>query len=115
MSVPVVNLELVKGEDNFFDLDLSTDIDAGDQVWFTAKYRRSDVTPALAYTRASGIVDVAVGSGQCQVQVPAADCDDLEGRALIYDVKVKKADVDQVSTAVTGVIRMIDPVNTTAT
>lgn len=115
MTVPIVDLELIKGEENFFDLDLSTDLDAGDLVWFTAKRRRSDTSPALAYTRGSGIVDVDVGTGKCQVQVPAADSVNLEGLALLYDVKVKKADVDQVSTAVTGVIRMVTPINTTAT
>lgn len=104
------DLVLVKGEDNFFDIDLSADLDAADEIWFTAKYRKSDVDAdaALSLTRGSGIIDVDTAAGKAQIKVTRAQATGLQGRALVYDVKVRKADVDQVTTVVTGVIRMIE-------
>lgn len=116
MTVPVVDLELHKSEDNFFDIDVTSDLDAGDMVWFTAKYRKSDTDAeaALQLTRGAGITDVDPATGKCQVKVTKAQSAPLEGRGLLYTVKVRKADVGQVTTVVTGTIRLVDAINTGA-
>ena len=117
MTLSTTTLELNVGESNTFEIDLNTDLDVGDEVWFTAKYNRADVTPVIQKTRSGGgIVDVTPGSGICQVKVLPADCDDLVGRALVYDVKAKKVDQDPdlIKTVAKGVIILIHPVNSTA-
>ena len=116
MTLVTQNLELIVGESNIFEIDLNTDIDAGDEVWFTAKYSREDVTPVIEKTRGAGIVDVDTVAGIAQVKLTKADTEDLVGRALLYDTKVKKVDQDPdlIQTVGTGVIILIHPVNTTA-
>lgn len=115
-TVPVADLGLIKNEDNFFDIDLTSDIDASDELWFTAKYRKSDTDAeaALLLTRGAGISDVDPNTGKAQVRVTAAQASLLVGRGLIYDVKVKKADTGQVTTVTAGTIRLVDSTNTTA-
>lgn len=115
MNVARVDLELVKNEENFFDIDLTTDIDPADQIWFTAKYRKSDTDAeaALSLIRGSGVIDVDTAQGQAQIKVTRVQSATLEGRALVYDVKVRKADTDQVTTVATGVIRMIETTRVT--
>ena len=119
MTLVTSPIEIVVGESNVFEVDLSTDLDPGDEVWFTAKYRRSDSDAQAAITKTrtgGGIVDVDGVAGICQVKLLPADTDDLTGRALLYDVKVKKVDQnpDLVQTVNTGVAIILRPVNNNA-
>ena len=119
MTLVPTNLELIVGESNIFEIDINTDLDPGDEVYFTAKYRRtdSDANAAILKKRsAGGIVDTDAPQGKCQVQIVRADTLSLTGRALIYDVKVEKVDStpDLLQTVGKGVIRLIYPVNADA-
>jgi len=119
MTLLTTTLELVVGESNVYEIDLNTDLDTGDEVWFTAKYTRSDsdVDAAIAVTRGGGgIVDVDPGTGRCQVKLTPSDCTGLTGRALLYDTKVKKMDQnpDLIQTVGKGVIILLHPVNASA-
>jgi hypothetical protein len=117
MALPFTRIEIIKGEDNLVDIDLAVDLDAGDEVWFTAKYERSDTdaNAAIAKKRSTaGIVDVDATQGKCQVKIPKADASSLVGRALVFDVKLKKVDQSTVQTVGTGVAVLIDQVNKNA-
>lgn len=117
MTLTLQNHEIIKGEDNLLDVDLSTDLDPTDEVWYTAKYSRngSDADAAIKKQRSTGgIVDVDAPTGQCQVKITRADTVALTGRALVYDVKVKKADQATVQTVGTGVAFLLDSVNADA-
>lgn len=114
LVIPTQNFEIIKGDHNLLAVDLNVDLDPTDEVWFTAKYSKSDLDSEAVITKQrslGGIVDVEPTTGRCQVKVLPADTDDLVGRGLVYDVKVKKADVDTVQTAATGTIVMVESVN----
>lgn len=116
MTLLTETLELNVGESNVFEIDLNTDLDAGDQVWFTAKYSRldADADAAIMKTRTGGgIVDLDPLVGKCQVQLTKADTENLTGRALVFDTKVKKVDQnpDLVQTVNKGVIILLNAVN----
>ena len=114
MTLIVQDLELVVGEDNIFDIDLNTDLDPSDEVWFMAKYRRSDadVDAVVEKKRSTGgIVDTDTAAGKCQVKILKTDLSSVTGRALLYDTKVKKVDVGIVQTVGRGVIVLLRPVN----
>lgn len=109
-------LELMVGESNVFEIDLNTDLDTGDEVWFMAKYSRSDADADAVITKTrsgGGIVDVDTATGVCQVKSTKAESENLTGRALVYDAKVKKVDQtpNLVQTVATGVIILLHPVN----
>lgn len=117
MTLFTTTLELNVAESNIFEIDLNTDLDPNDEVWFTAKYARADVTPVIQKTRSGGgIVDLDTPTGRCQVKILPTECDDLTGRALLYDAKVKKVDQDPdlIKTVAKGVIILIHPVNESA-
>jgi hypothetical protein len=117
MALPFTRIEIVKGEDNLVDIDLAVDLDPTDEVWFTAKYERSDTdaNAAIAKKRSTGgIVDVDTPQGKCQVKILKANADALTGRALVFDVKLKKADQSTVQTVGTGVAILVDGVNKNA-
>ena len=114
MPLTVQDHEIVIGEDNLLDIDLSTDLDSGDEVWYTAKYEPADadVDAAIKKKRSTaGIVDVDAPTGKCQVKVLRADTLTLTGRALVYDVKVKKVDQSTVMTVGKGVAILLNSVN----
>jgi len=117
MALPFTRIEIVKDEDNLVDIDLAVDLDPADEVWFTAKYERSDTdaNAAIAKKRSTaGIVDVDAPTGKCQVKILRTDADDLTGRALVFDVKLRKADQSTVQTVGTGVVILVDGVNKNA-
>ena len=119
MTLITTPLELIVGESNVYEIDLNTDLDASDEVWFTAKYSRADadVDAAILKTRTGGgIVDIDLPTGKCQVKLTAADTAGLTGRALLYDTKVKKVDQspDLIQTVGKGVIILLHPVNASA-
>ena len=117
MTLVITDLELVVGESNVFEIDLNTDLDPTDEVWFTAKYNRADTSAVIEKTRTGGgIVDLDTPTGRCQVKLTKAETENLTGRALLYDTKVKKVDQtpDLVQTVGRGVIFLVRPVNTTA-
>lgn len=117
MALTFTRLEIVKGEDNLVDIDLAVDLDPTDEVWFTAKYERSDTDAVAAIQKkrsTAGIVDVDAPAGKCQVKILKADTTSLTGRALVFDVKVKKADQSTVQTVGTGVVILVDQVNKNA-
>ena len=117
MSLQIQDHEIVKDEDNLLDVDLTTDLDPSDEVWYMAKYSRSDSDAQAAITKrrsTGGIVDVDATVGKCQVKITKAEASNLEGRALLYTLKVKKADQSTVMTVGTGVAFLLDSVNTTA-
>ena len=114
MTLVVQDLELVVGEDNLFDIDLNTDLDPTDEVWFMAKYNRADTDGNAVIEKkrsTGGIVDTDPGTGKCQVKVLRTDLSTVIGRALVYDTKVKKADANIVQTVGRGVIILLRPVN----
>lgn len=117
MSLQLQSHEIVKDEDNILDVDLTTDLDPTDEVWYMAKYSRSDTDAQAVISKkrsTGGIVDVDATVGKCQVKISKADATGLTGRALIYTLKVKKADQSTVMTVGTGVAILLDSVNTTA-
>lgn len=117
MALTFTRIEIVKGEDNLVDVDLAVDLDPTDEVWFTAKYSRedADANAALSKKRSTGgIVDVDATQGKCQVKLTKTDTINLLGRALVFDVKVKKADQSTVQTVGTGVAILVDQVNKNA-
>jgi hypothetical protein len=114
MALITSDHEIIIGEDNLLDVDLSTDLDPGDEVWYTAKYSRSDTDASAAIKKkrsTAGIVDVDTATGKCQVKILRADTLALTGRALLYDVKVKKQDQSNVQTVGTGVAFLLNSVN----
>lgn len=118
-TLPYTYLDLIKGETNYFDLDLDVDIDAGDEIWFTAKYsvRDPDTSTVLSKTRiGGGDTEVEVldsPNGKARIKLEPADTKTLVGRALVFDVKVKKVDAapDAIQTAVVGTIIMHESIN----
>ena len=117
MSLQTQSHEIVKSEDNLLDVDLTTDLDPTDEVWYTAKYSAADPDASAAILKkrsTGGIVDVDAPTGKCQVKITKAEASTLTGRALVYDLKVKKADQSTVMTVGRGVAILLDSVNTTA-
>lgn len=98
----------VKGDDNFYDIDLSTDLDPADDVVFLAASEEADLTEvdAIIIKKRSdvppGVVDISTTEGQCQVQCEPADTENLEDTALVWKVVLTKADVGMNTTVLRG-------------
>jgi hypothetical protein len=109
-------VEGVRGDDLFYDVDLSpssVDLDAGDQIWFRAARKQSELTDALAVIKKgrnvagqSGIADIDIATAKFQVQMEPADTATLTDAALVFEVVFRKADVQMDTTVVKGVIRL---------
>lgn len=111
MSLVETNLECIRGDDNVYDIDLSVAlVAASDQIWFSAKRRRSDLDTAavikkgLNVTGLSGIVVTSEANGQFQVTLVPADTDALVDQALLYDVQLKKSGDAKVRTVARGLL-----------
>jgi len=104
-------LNAVRGNDNFYNFDITGDIDAGDLIWFRAARREVDLTDAAAVilkTRASGgIADLDTPNGKFQVQLEPADTAPLlADEALVFHVVIRKVDVSMDTTVAKGLVRL---------
>jgi hypothetical protein len=107
-------LTAVRGDDNFWNFDVTGDLDAGDKIWFRMARKMSDLTDTAALLKKgrnvaglSGIADVSAGTGVFQVQLEPADTVALvDDEAFVFHVILQKADVAMDTTVAQGVIRM---------
>lgn len=102
-------LEVNRGMDNHFNVDVTGDIDVGDAIWFRAARKESELTDADAViqkVRPTGIVDVDAPTGKVQVQLEPADTATLADEALVFHVVLRKADVSMDTPVVRGVLRL---------
>lgn len=107
-------IEASRGEDNLFNVDLSTDIDAGDKVWFRAAPTTDELTDADATIKKGlnvvgqgGVFTVDLPAGICQVQIDKADTAALTDEALVFEVVLFKADTTKETTVASGILRLI--------
>lgn len=102
-------LEATRGDDNFFEVDATGDLDVEDQIWFRAARRQEDLDDTNAVIkkdRSTGVVDLEAAVGKCQVQLEPADTASLSDEALVYHVVLRKADVSMDTTIARGVMRL---------
>jgi len=115
MTLSDTVLEAIRGDDNFYDFDITGDLDAGDKIWFRAARKESELNDTNALIKKgrnvagqSGIADLNIGQGQFQVQLEPADTATLTDKALVFHVVVQKADVNMDTTVAKGVIRLTE-------
>lgn len=103
-------LEAVRGNDNFYNFDITGDIDVADAIWFRAATREADLTDAeamLLKTRANGgIADLDLPNGKFQVQLEPVDTVGITDEALVFHVVIRKADVQMDTTVAKGLVRL---------
>ena len=105
-------LVAVRGDDNFFNFDMDTDLDVGDEVQFWVASREADLTDADALVmkdRSSGIADVDAPNGIFQVQLEPADIANLDDEAYVFKCRVRKVDAQMFTTLARGTMRMQGP------
>lgn len=102
-------LTAIRGDENFFNFDVTGDLDAGDAIVFRAARKITDLTDANAVikkTRGQGIVDLVAAQGTFQVQLDTADTASLKDEALVFHCKIFKADVSMDTTVARGILRL---------
>ena len=102
----------IRGDDNFYDFDITGDIDVADSLWFRAASKEASLTDGLALilkrntaAGGTGIVNLDAPNGKFQVQLEPADTSALTVESLRFEVVVRKADVQMDTTVAKGVIR----------
>jgi len=99
-------LEAIRGDHNYFDVDVTGDIDAADTMTFRAGRTPTTLT-TIVKTRGAGITDLDLPNGKVQVQLAPADTSGLaDDEALLYEVVLHKADVNMDTTVAKGVMRL---------
>lgn len=108
-----VVLEGVKNDDNFYDFDVTGDLDAGDEIRFFAARRDVDLNEADALIKKgrnapplTGIADLDLPNAKFQVQIEPAETVNLEDRALVFKVVLRKVDAQMFTTVAKGVIQL---------
>lgn len=99
----------VRGDDNFYDVDASVDLDAGDEISFRAAPSTVELTDAdatILKERGTGIADLETGTGRFQIQLEPADTEDLTDSSLLYHVVLRKVDTQMYTTVSKGTIRL---------
>ena len=107
-------LRAIRGDDNFYDFDVTGDLDVGDKIWFRAARRGVDLTDADALIKKgrnaaplTGIVDLDAPNGKFQVQIEPSETVNLTtDEALVFHVIVQKADAQMDTTVAKGVIQL---------
>jgi hypothetical protein len=105
-----------RGDNNIFDLDLSTPIDVADKLWFTAKRRYSDddtLAVVKLGTTTSGLSGISLSdgpNGKAQIIIPTGTLVSVPDEALIYDVQLKRASDNFTFTVQKGIMRLIGQV-----
>jgi len=107
-------LVAIRGNDNFWNFDVTGDLDAGDKIWFRMARKMSDLNDTSALLKKgrnvaglSGIADITAAQGVFQVQLEPVDTASLvDDEAFVFHVVLQKADVAMDTTVAQGVIRM---------
>lgn len=118
LAVLETAVDAVKGETNVWDLDATVAIDASnDQIWFTAKRKKADTDAdavlqlGLNVVGLTGVTVTDEPSGQFRVTSDPADLAAFDGRALVYDCKLKIDATGIIQTIAMGPMFLVEPVN----
>ncbi len=104
----------IRNDDNFYDFDVTGDLDVADKIWFRAARTKADLTDANAVIKKglnvagqSGIATLDAPTGKFQVQLEPVDTSGLTSdEALVFHCVLRKADVSMDTTVAKGVIRL---------
>ena len=106
-------LSAIRNDDNFYNFDVTGDLDGSDKIWFRAAPQVADLNDTDAVIKKgknvagqSGIVDLDAPSGKFQVQLEPADTVSIADQALVFHCVLRKADVSMDTTVAKGIIQL---------